>query len=157
MQKSIFPKNGEQLELSYFTSGSVILYKRFTNTVGPYILKLNTSWLYDPQILLQGLYLRDMSANVYHSLWTGVFLVDFTYKLQARVIQNVCQNKINKYIHIMVWTHSVHTMEYYTAVKGNELLLYNNLGDSYTQCWKKGTRHLLQYDSIHIKCKNKQH
>lgn len=156
MQNSLFPKNGEPLELSYFTSGSIILYKCFKNTAGQYILKLNTSRLCDPQILLRGLYLRGTSANVYHRLWTGIFIVDFTYMLQARVNQNVCQNKMNKYIHIMVWTHSVPTVEYYVAIKGNELLLYNNLSNSYTQCWIKGTRHLLLHDSIHIKCKPRQ-
>lgn len=115
----------KQLELSYFTRGSIILCKCFKNTAGQYLLKLNTRWLYKPQILLQGLHLRDVSANVHHGLWTGIFILDFTYKLQARVNQNVCQNKMNKCVHIMVWAHSVHTMEYYTAIKENELLLNN--------------------------------
>ena len=43
-------KREDQLELSYFTGGSIILYNCLKKSVGQYIPKLITSLLYDSSI-----------------------------------------------------------------------------------------------------------
>lgn len=56
----------------------------------------------------------------------------------------------------MVWINFIHTMVYYSETERNELLPCNKLDDLFIKWWKKGTRHILLRDSIHIKYKNEQ-
>lgn len=112
----------EQPEPSYIADGNVKCCNHF-GKAWQFLKKLHLHPACDPVILYQGIYLREMKAYVHTKTWTEVFPAAFVD------ICNTGNTWNNPQVHPWVKKQvncgiTDHTVKYYSAIKGDEILIH---------------------------------
>ena len=117
-------------------------------TVWRSLKRLNIELPYDPASPFLGVYPREMKTYVHTKTCTQMFIAVQTKKQKQQKYPST-DERTNK-----MW--GTHTMEYYSAIQRNEVLIHAITHTSTWKCyakWKKSvTKAYILYESIYIKC-----